>query len=261
MIASFLFPDRERLDCISAVFEDERPVLVSPSFRAHLGEAYCPPIAEGDALPHHFFTPIPHSAIRRDFDMNGKKYALFTATLPLRGQSERETELTLCRADAALGYMLSVALGENTGSFCMIMELFDTVGELLDGYAPSCVRMRKPLYSACPVFLSRPALVMALGLLSPDLLLHGEVEVFLDHQEHDYPVIGIGASTDAISPFTRELVCALAEGGGFAVDFSDTEILFTFERSHPTEHVFYAGVGEREQLACWRIALFFRGAL
>ncbi len=261
MTASFLLPVTEPLDCATAVFEGERPVLISPSFRAHFGEVYCPPIEAGDMLPHHFSKPLLHSAIRRDFTLNGRDYALFTVMLPSREQSERDVELALCRADTVFSHLLSVALGENTGSVCMIMELFDTVGELLDGYAPSCVHTRKPLYSACPVFLSRSALVMALGLLSPDVLLRGEVEVFLDHREHDYPVIGIAAATDAIAPFTRELVHALAESGGFAVAFSDAEIRFTFARCQPTAHVFYAGVGEGEQLACFRMALALRGAL
>ncbi|MBQ8174070.1 MAG: hypothetical protein IJ009_01570 [Clostridia bacterium] len=259
MTADFLLPATDHMDCACAIFDARGPVLVSPSYRAYFGEGFAPPIEIGDTLPHHFSDPFCYGALRRDFILADKGYSLFTAMLYREGDSERQLDTRLCRADATFGYLLLLSEEGGRGMPCKIMDLFDTVCDLLREHVSSAVRVTTPLYNVTTILADRLALAAVLGLIVPDLLKRDEIEVFLKQSDIDSLAIGILGCGEAISPFVRTLACRFAAAGGFLLNFSEDGAIFTFRRCESTVHVLYAGAGEREEPACLRIALLLRG--
>ena len=253
--ASFVW---EGNGCACAIFDEDGPVLLSPPWRAYFGEGYHPTIPPGSLEVYSFSSPVVHSVLRRDFSLTGKEYSLYTAVLAREGVRDRQMDLQLYQADISFAHLFSLAEKGSACTACSIMSLFDSVAELLQRHVSSAIEIRMPLYNAAVVRVSRPALMMALGLLAPDLLAEGELTLSLAQACFELLAIRLHGSCRRISPFVRSLILALGQGGGFAVDFDEDAVSFTLARCEVIEHTLYAGPREWEDEDCFLIALAMR---
>lgn len=255
MTQEYIFVPMQRA---CAVISENAPVLTSAAYDACLGRDYRPPLAAGDLAFLHRSDPVPHVASRRDFTLGGNAYTLFAVVLYENEEDGREAELDLNHVDAVLGHLLSLAMDGGKEVACPIMDLYDSVGNLLQEKVSKDIRVSQAPCSMASVCLDRSALIMALGLLLPDLLAAGDVELCLFQDSFSSFSLCLRAKGVRVLPFAEALSRALSKGGGFSLDITENGIAFGLPRCETAGHMLYAGTYARDAADCLHAALLLR---
>ena len=220
-----------------AVFGENGLVLASAAYNACFGCDYRPSLAMGDLAFVHEKEPMPHVVLRRDFSLDGEPFVLFLMVLYDGEERRREAELALNRVNFDVGYLLLVATNGGKETSCPILELYDSVSGLLLETVSRDIRVSLPLYSMGAVMLDRSALIMALGLLIPDLLASGDVELSLLQEGFFAFSLCLRTKGAKVTPFVATLCHALGKGGGFSLDVTEQGVTFTLSCCETVGHM------------------------
>lgn len=257
MNASLLAPTNSARCSFAVYTEEGTPAYISPEWRACVGADYAPPIPEPcrDAL--FFPDPIPHTAIRNAFSLNGRRYTLFT----LLPQAAEEGDLLppprrLEAAANLFDFVLRHALRECERTTLPADYLFSSALHLIQEEISTSCRVEMAEEYHALVHPDHEGILLVLAIALPAMFAGRDGYATLE-EDDDGCYMRFGGGRAVQNAFLRELIEAIAMHGGFTLTFTERGFDIFVPRFYPRTFALYSRpVGD--DLASVQIGLMIR---